>query len=252
MKNDEAKSIPDWKVLTAIRPPVFGTKGFVLFERDHWSAIGVIRSGMHSFDAASWESNLGNLRKFFRLDDERQCFSEGRFEWTHFHEPQITRGLVHFLDTAPAELRKARCVAFARAVSACCRLEHRRNFPNNSVQVRVVAEEKRVDILVELADEQGRFGVAIEAKFDHRLTKGQLESAVRHTKDRRWDLNRSCFLVVGPHLDRLNSEILDNNADWSSVTWWALLRHLERELPIYADCAEFRRFRSTVWSQSYV
>ena len=252
MKIDKAKSSPDWKVLTAIRPPVFGTDGFVLFERHHWSAIGAIRCGINSFDAASWKSNLGHLRNFFRLDDERQCFSEGRFEWTHFHEPQITRGLVHFLDTAPAKLRKARCLAFARAVSACCKPEHRRTYLDNPTLVRVVAEEKRVDILVELSDRGGRFGVAIEAKFDHRLTKGQLESAVSHTKDRRWDLNRSCFLVVGPHLDRLDSEILHHNSDWSCVTWWALLRHLERELPIYADCAEFRRFRSTVWSQSYV
>ena len=252
MKIDEATSRPDWKALTAIRPPVFGTDGFALFERDHWSAVGAIRSGMHSFDATSWESNLGHLRNFFRLDDERQCFSEGRFEWTHFYEPQITRGLVHFLDTAPADLRKTRSVAFARAVSACCRPEHRRIFLDNPLQARVVAEEKRVDILVELVDGEGRFGVTVEAKFNHRLTEGQLEGAVEHTCDRGWDLNRSCFLVVGPHLDQLDCNILDNNAEWSSVTWWALLRHLERELPIHADCPEFRRFRSTVWSQSYV
>ena len=251
MKNSDTGSKADWRVLTAIKPIAFGTEGFVLFERDHWRAIKAIRTGMKSFNTARWEHNLGGLRNYFRFDDERQCFAEGRFAWTSFYEPQITRGLVHFLDTAPTQLRKSRCAAFARAVSACCKSKQTKIFPDDPIHVRVVAEEKRIDILVEMADEQGRFGVAIEAKFNHRLTKGQLEGAVAHISDRGWDLDRSCLLVVGPHLDRLGGEILDNNTRWSSVSWWALLRHLERELPIFADCAEFRRFRSTVWSQSY-
>lgn len=242
----------DWRVLTAIRPPVFGTEGFKLFENNHWRALKAIHHGMDSVDTTPWRVNSSHLRSFFRLDDERQCFSEGRFEWTSFHEPQITRGLVHFLNHSPTRLRKARCVAFANAVSTCCKLGYRKTFPHNPVHARVVAEEERVDILVELSDADGPFGVVIEAKFNHRLTEGQLESAVKHTQKLGWNLERSCFLVVGPDLDRLDCEILDDNKLWSSVTWWALLRNLERELPTEADCADFRRFRSTVWSQSYV
>ncbi|MGB3752434.1 MAG: hypothetical protein WA954_00875 [Parerythrobacter sp.] len=252
MKNIEVTTSADWKVLTAIRPPAFVAEGFMLLEKDHWKAVAAIRCGMDSVEIAAWETNLRNLRDFFRLDDERQCFSEGRFEWTNFLEPQITRGLVHFLNAGPTRLRKARCVAFARAVSACCRPEHRRSFPNNPRRVRVVAEEKRVDILVELDEANDRFGVAIEAKFNHRLTKGQLKKAVEHTREREWNLDRSCFLVVGPYLDRLDCDIMNRNKAWSSVTWWALLRHFESEIAVEGDCAEFRRFRSTIWSQSYV
>ena len=252
MDNGDVTKEADWRALTAIAPPAFGTDGFKLFEKDHWKMVEAIRRGLDTVETASWEANSCNLRSFFRLDDERQCFTEGRVEWTNFLEPQITRGLVHFLNTGPTRLRKARCAAFARAVSACCRPEHRRHFPDNPCQVRVVAEEKRVDILVELDDANGRFGVAIEAKFNHRLTKGQLKNAVAHTREREWNLDRSCFLVVGPDLNRLDCEIMNRNEAWSSVTWWALLRHLENELAVEADCAEFRRFRSTIWSQSYV
>jgi len=252
MENVDVTKEADWRALTVIGPPAFGTDGFKLFERDHWRMVEAIRSGLDAVETASWEANSCNLRSFFRLDDERQCFTEGRTEWTNFLEPQITRGLVHFLNTGPTRLRKARCVAFARAVSACCKPEHRRSFPNHPRQVRVVAEEKRVDILVELNDANDRFGVAIEAKFNHRLTKGQLKNAVEHTRERDWDLDRSCFLVVGPHLDRLDCDIMKRNKAWSSVTWWALLRHLESELAVEVDCADFRRFRSTIWSQSYV
>lgn len=252
MKNTQVMTGADWRVLTAIRPPVFGTEGFKLFESDHWKAVKAIHRGLDSVETTQWKANFSNLRSFFRLDDERQCFSGGRFEWTSFHEPQITRGLVHFLNSAPTRLRKARCVAFARAVSACCKPGYRKTFPQDPIQARVVAEENRVDILVELADADGRFGVAIEAKFNHSLTKGQLESAVKHTQDLDWNLKRSCFLVIGPDLGQLDCEILNDNEAWSSVTWWALLRNLECELPIEADCADFRRFRSTIWSQSYV
>ena len=251
MKDTEATKGDDWRVLTAIRPPVFSTDGFKLFERDHWRTVEAIRSGIHTVETATWESNSWNLRSFFRLDDERQCFAEAQFEWTNFLEPQITRGLVHFLDTAPTPLRKARCVAFARAVSACCKPGHRRIFQPEPAHVRVVAEEVRIDILLEFADEHGRYGTAVEAKFNHRLTEGQLESAVEYAEQRGWDLDRSCFLVVSPHIDRLDCEILDKNGSWSSVTWWSLLRHIEREISIEADCPEFRRFRSTIWSQSY-
>ena len=242
----------DWRALTKINAPVFGAEGFTLVKRDHWKTLKAIQSGLPQVTAAPWQKNSQHLRDFFRLDDDRQCFAASRYEWTAFYEPQITRGLVHFLDVAPTRLRKARCLAFARAVSASCKPEHAKSFDDDALQVRVVAEEKRVDILVELSDESGRFGVAVEAKFNHRLTKNQLESAVGHARDRRWDLDRSCFLVVGPHLDRLDCKILNKNASWSSVTWWALLRYLERKLPSEADCAEFRRFRATVWSQSYV
>ena len=252
MEHTQVTTSADWRVLTAIRLPVFGTEGFELFESDHWKAVEAIHHGMDLLETTQWEANFLNLRRFFRLDDERQCFSEGRFEWTSFHEPQITRGLVHFLNAAPKSLRQARCVAFARAVSACCKPGYRKTFPQDPIHARVVAEEKRVDILVELADADGRFGVAIEAKFNHRVTKGQLESAVKHTQELSWNLDRSCFLVVGPDLDRLGCENLNDNKAWSRVTWWALLRNLERELPIEADCADFRRFRSTIWSQSYV
>ena len=241
-----------WRMLATIEPPHFNTEGVSIFHRDHWRMIETIRSGLALIPAISWEKSYGWLRDFFGLDNERQCFSEAQMEWTSFHEPQITRGLVHFLDAAPTSARSERCIAFARAVSASCKAEHRQCFSKNPLNVRVVAEEQRIDILIELTDEQGRFGVAVEAKFKHRLTKGQLESAVNHATRRGWDLDRSCFLVIGPHLARLDYEILNQNSKWSSVTWWGLLRYLESELSNYADSAEFRRFRSPIWSQSYV
>lgn len=242
----------DWRALTAIPPPTFTTEGVELLARDHWKTIEAIRSGLKPIEAEKWQANYRDLYDFFRLDDERQCFSEARYEWTTFYEPQITRGLAHFLDAAPTHLRVARCAAFARAASASCKPEHRRSFSGGRNHARVVAEEKRIDLLVEFTDERGRFGVAVEAKFNHQLTEGQLESAVEHADLRAWNLDRSLFLVVGPYLDKLDGPILENNHRWSRATWWALLRHMENELPVEADCAEFRRLRSTIWSQCYV
>jgi hypothetical protein len=200
----------------------------------------------------AWTESRLDLNRYFALELESHCFAEPAYEWIGLLEPQVTRGFVHFLNEGPSERRLGRCSAFARAAA---------RFTHGSIECLADlqptgslarAEESRIDVLVELRGKARVQGVAIEAKFGHTLTKGQLRRAEAYTiTERQWSREHSSYLVIAPRRSAQHVKELRANANWREISWWAFMRVLEREIEPASDTSEFRRFRRTVWWQAY-
>lgn len=244
----------DWRVLSDRQSAAIDVSWFDVVNKTRAGAIEAIRSGIPTVRHQPRSEELSGLSTVFGLNATTHCFNELPHSWAHLLEPQITRGFVHFLNEGDADRRRARCLSFVRAALACSP----RSIPiaENWQPATVVAEaeENRIDILVELTDGHRKFGAAIEAKFGHKLTHGQLEKGEDHVTDRkgrRWDPVRSAFLVIAPLVQRIDPKLLGKRPNWQAVSWWAFLNRLEREIDQQQDCSDYRRFRRTVWYRSY-
>lgn len=117
-----------------------------------------------------------------------------------------------------------------------------------------VAEEARVDLIVQAVTKEGEtFGVVIEAKFGHHLTRGQLPAARRHAATRGLTDDNSAFIVVLPDVKDVGSAVFGKhgNRRWRAVSWWSLLTCMEEAIPAAADDRSYRAFRHTLWRQTY-
>lgn len=244
----------DWRVLSARQTAPIDQRWFEVVNRSRADAIDAIRSGIPNVRPRPWREERSGLETIFGLTALTHCFDEPPHSWAHLLEPQITRGFVHFLNDGDEKRRAARCLSFVRAALACSRRSSPIPPGWQAAGAVAEAEENRIDILVELTDGRRRFGAAIEAKFGHKLTSGQLEKAENHVTDRKgrqWDAARSAFLVIAPLTQRIDRKLLARRPDWAPVSWWAFLNRLEREITEYDDCRDYRRFRRTVWYRSY-
>lgn len=244
----------DWRDLCPVRPEPIDPRCFEVVQLSRIKALEVIRLGLPKVRAHPWREDASSLDALFGLETETHCFNEAPHQWIDPLEPQITKGFVYFLTDCSLERQRARCLSFAKAALACSP----RSIPIKSewkpLKVRAEAEENRIDILVELSDGKTHFGVAIEAKFGHRLTPGQLEKAEQHVLDQSgpaWDSSRSAFLVVAPLISRIDAKLLKPRPYWQPVSWWSFLTRLEHEIDGSHDCVEYRRFRRSVWYKAY-
>lgn len=202
------------------------------------------------------------IRRLFNFG-ESHCFDVPPHAWAKFHEPQITAGLVHFLNAGSGDRQLSRALAFYDAACSCTGRSFTPIAAADVVDFDAIAEEptatkrekrgrKRVqsgklDVLVhfELAD-GARCGVALEAKFDHSLSKGQLEKYLKHLEaKRRWNLDKSALILVARRPASLGPK-----SGWLAVTWWQFLTRFERAIADHDD-DEFKRFRRTIWETAY-
>ncbi len=244
----------DWRDLCAVRPARIDLHCFEVVQQSRTKAIEAIRSGLPKIRAHPWHEDAVSLGALFGLGAETHCFNEAPHEWIDPLEPQITKGFVHFLTNCSLERQRTRCLSFARAALACSPGSIAIEGEWQPLTVRAEAEENRIDILVELSDGETRFGAAIEAKFGHRLTPGQLEKAEKHVLGQSgcgWDSSRSAFLVVAPLISRIDAKLLKPRPLWRPVSWWSFLTRLEHEIDESHDCADYRRFRRSVWYKAY-
>lgn len=216
--------------------------------------VSLIRRGIPMIAPQPWAAGRNGIEQLFGLHRQSHCFSVSPHAWTRFHEPQITAGFAHFLNEGSHKVRRSRAFALFQAAALCSdqKLDGIDDFDGFSV--RCVAEENRTDILIELRSGSKLIGASIEAKFGHQLTRGQLPKAYNHARDVcRWAMNQSIFLVVAPDTTALNSAILRQNKKfgWRAASWWTLLSHLEQQIDPAHDCADYRRFRRTVWHRAY-
>lgn len=242
----------DWKDVSLPAAPPFATGALMGYLAIVGGPAGSIHRGMPAIPPPAWSEGAAAASRLFRLDEDH-CFHTPPHVWSNFHEPQITRGFAHFLGMGPPSLRRGRALAFMRAAALCAG----RTFGETDLDgatFRCIAEENRTDVLLECRTNGGRFGVSLEAKFGHRLTRGQLPRAMAHARDGcGWNLDRSVFLVVAPDADALNGPVMHANRrnGWVPTSWWNLLDLLEREMRPAFDCMDYRRFRRTVWHRAY-
>lgn len=253
-----------WETLAgASKLAEYGRASLHWFDGRYGDAISKIlasplreRSKVPPFDAAPF-------KRLFDFGRDTHCFDADGHQWARFHEPQITSGLCHYLDHGGFDARVDRALAIYRAAVHCAGGGYRLIDASEIAELEIIPEadantagEKRgrkrvergrIDILVAFELEDGtRTGVAIEAKFDHHLTPGQLKKYTRHLEAKRnWIADQAPLLVVSRAPIELSGETC-----WKSVSWWRFLEALEREIgPV--DDPEFRKFRRTIWETAY-
>jgi hypothetical protein len=245
----------DWRAIECIAPPRFD-EGTLRSWFDRVDPGLLIRSGLKRSDILPvnppvWDREA--LSELFGLDRPTHCFHTTPHVWASFHEPQITCGFAHFLNEGGAAQRLARAVALLKAAMACAGKDPAIVDALGATSARCKAEENRTDILVELQHSDRRIGTSIEAKFRHRLTRGQLPKAKRHAESRGWTMEDSALLVVAPGDAKVGQTILRNyrNAGWRTTDWATLILKIEAFTDARHDCADYRRFRRTVWYRAH-
>lgn len=219
--------------------------------RQPWEASErLIREGLPQIALRRHEA--GAIGRTYRLDHPKCRITDEPWLWANFHEPQFTGGLCHYLNAGSI----ARALAFARAAYHCSG----KAWPGVELTTcKARAEERKIDLLLELRDRScSTFGIAIEAKFGHFITAGQLKPYRKHVEHLGWDKDRSLLLVVAPSRASIDMRQLRETGEdgslnrvWDWTSWARLLRLFEQELDDAQDCEEFRRLRRTIWEKSY-
>lgn len=240
--------VENWRPAASIAAACFDEASLLAWF-DRVDPTPLIRRGLPMISAPAWDPE--GLVALFGLDNPNHCFRVAPHRWATFHEPQITRGFAHFLDIGSRRQRLARAIAFVKAAAVCAGEDPSDVDRFAATSVRCVAEENRTDILIELRHGDQRIGASVEAKFGHRLTRGQLPKALSYAQDeRRWTMERSVLIVVAPS-DPSTTRMLRRNSRWRGTSWWSLLRSIEDLTDAETDDEDYRRFRRTVWHRAY-
>ena len=251
-------------VTKAIRSGAFGFRGpswsdgrpALVRLAETWSdaLTRAIRRGSLAFrEPPDWSRGSPALRDVFALDLRHHLFRAEPVDWgVRFTEPQFTEGLSHFLDAPERTVRIARIRALLQALGVERRLGIR--LRNEGAEAAVEAEapasgNRRIDLLITWEDASNRIAVAVEAKFGHHVTSGQLPAYVEHLRT-GWPEHRKLFFVVSSELTEHTRQALRHNKPWRWMAWCALLIAHERALSGGCDDAAYRQFRRTLWKQA--
>ncbi len=177
-----------------------------------------------------------SLSRYFGLSDNHFLHRHA-LDWDiHLTEPQATRALAHCI---MARHREARIGALLAGLGIVAKAEDL----DDSV---VVAEEKRVDLLILW---QGRQKAAIvEAKFGHKVTQGQLSKYGAYVR-RAYKLSKPEKIVLLVDPDEKVRFRGPQSRQWRILSWAALLMRMERALPAEADDDDFRLLRRMIWQR---
>lgn len=150
-------------------------------------------------------------------------------------EPQATRGLAHCI---MAHHRSARIVAFLAGLGIDASHDELSG-------AFVVAEEARVDLLA-IWDE-GRRGAMVEAKFGHKVTKGQLSAYGKYVRRTYRDVVAPARIVLKLDAGEYVPFKGTQSTKWNVLSWAEFMLRMERALNDDADDDDFRLFRRLVW-----
>lgn len=176
------------------------------------------------------------------------AFSAAPLNWGFvLTEPQVTRGLAHFLNAAnTARRRRAFLTALGVAVQA-----DDSGLSGGEVKTEVATgNDGRIDLLMTWREEQATHGIVIEAKFGHYISHRQLPKYRTHIVY-KMKIKNTLFFVLGLKRRKTDDKIFRRNKNWKYMTWRAVMHRFEvalsRESGGDSD-PEFARFRRTVWS----
>jgi hypothetical protein len=163
-------------------------------------------------------------------------------------EPQITQGLMYFLDPSKQGYAgKQRFVLFLHTLLRHTVYEHLlENLDLKTIIVHRVKSElaikkKRADIFLEWENNGQHFGVLIEAKFSHQVTSGQLPAYKQYLHK---DFKDRCALI----LLTLKGNRSRRNRDWQPKSWFSLMTQWEKELMNDNDTG-FAVLRQLIWNK---
>ena len=211
-------------------------------------AVAIRKDALHFAETRDWSRVMLPLETTFALNRRLHLFrAEPSAAWVTFTEPQLTKGLAHFLNAADPTVRAERVRALLKALGAA--------ELGNDINGAIVRAEaptsgnKRIDLLIEWQDSsRQRFAVAIEAKLGHHITTGQLSAYRNHLRR----IPKACrrLVVISPRRTRPTERSLQRNRDWRWMAWHDLLIAHERSLRDEHDDQEYLQFRRTLWDQT--
>ena len=162
-------------------------------------------------------------------------------------EPQATQGLVDCLVAGPPSLQRQKLIIFLNALPIAPErvAEFERLSLNKNFSCHVAAEVqthngKRIDILIDWQCGDISGAVAIEAKFNHKVTAGQLPAYRQYCKRK--------FNTYDLILLTLDGSRSTRNKDWKPVSWLSLLIRMEKQLSDaqYTNSV-FASYRAMLW-----
>jgi hypothetical protein len=198
-----------------------------------------------------WAEAREDLSAYFALGKPSHALRLSPHVWADFHEPQITSGFVHFVTSGPH--KADRIIALLRAAGFSESDLATAEITGTAAQAEARTDTgERIDILAYAQTPRGRYGVIIEAKFGHSLSKKQLRvyEVAASELHRLGTRRRRRLIVVAPKYSSKISRPLQGDPEWRFVSWERLLVRYEAALEAAADSEDFARFRRTIWHRS--
>jgi hypothetical protein len=208
------------------------------------------------FAAADLGHVFGNL-------DSSHAFHVAPLDWgMRLTEPQATGALAHLLSHPHREIKAQRVKAFLHALGMRFLDPDTYDFGTAEITAeRLIKDNRRIDLELLLPWTRSHAtpskpkyrAILVEAKFNHKITSGQLSAYRRHQqKFEHPDIPETPdgdLIVLGLCNDRSLAKHLTRNSSWRFLSWRTLLVNFERALPAAADDANFRLFRRTIWDR---
>ena len=170
----------------------------------------------------------------------------------NLHERQVTEGLAQCLNSGDKIQKYKKVLCFLKALRVSedfvekkfIKIADQKNC-NLLVEYEVETKDhKRIDILISWTSSDKYYGVAIEAKFDHKVTAGQLPAYKKYCSKEKG--------IEKPELILLTKEGYQDSKhkDWRPLSWLSLLIRLEKLLD-ERECDDyiFTCFRSMIWGK---
>jgi len=171
----------------------------------------------------------------------------------NLHEPQVTEGLTQCLNSGDKIKNYNKVLCFLKALRVSedfvekkfIKIADQKNC-NLVVKPEVKTKNnKRIDILISWTSSGKYYGVAIEAKFDHKVTVGQLQAYEEYCLEKK--MERFELILLTKEGDQ-NSK----HKNWKALSWLSLLVRLEKSLDeeeCKCDDYIFTCFRAMVWKK---
>ena len=236
------------RILASFTPPLFDVEALRTIGERHLEAVArAVHAGVLSRRAPSWSDARPAFDRVFGSDRPHHLFRARPFAWAKFSEPQMTRGLAHFVNEAPG----ATGVARARALLAGLDVRPAESVRSLAVTAEaLVGRRRRIDLLIVWEEPDGRRAVAVEAKFGHTVTRDQLLGYRTWLGRRHGGLKHLDLVLLTGSATRGVQTALERNKSWRGVGWRSFLLAHERALPTEQDDEEYRRFRRTLWARA--
>ena len=171
----------------------------------------------------------------------------------NLHERQVTEGFAQCLGSGDKTKKYNKVLCFLKALRVSEDFLEKEEFLkktawkncNLAVEAEVETKDnKRMDILISWTSPGKYHGVVIEAKFDHKVTPGQLSAYKKYCSKEKG--------IEKPELILLTNEgnQYSKHKDWRPLSWLSLLTRLEKALD-GQECDDyiFTCFRAMAWNK---
>lgn len=233
--------------LKTVAPPVFDADVLRIVGRRRLDAVArAVRENVLRHHGPCWSNARPAFDRVFATDLPHHLFRAFPHEWARFSEAQMTKGIAYFVNEALGATRAAR----ARALLAGLGISAPEEMRGLTIQAEAPADRRRrIDLLIEWEEPQGRRTLAVEAKFEHAVTRQQLLMYKRWLGRRNGGLERvSLVLLTTPGTKNIGGA--RGMTSWRQIEWRSFLLAHERALPTERDDEDYQRFRRTLWARA--